>query len=79
MTDKMYGSCESVEEVVMDYGTIESGNRKTRSGLKSDAAGAEICGVLCFEMEAACFMITFPCLVIGSICNCANSHQKKKC
>ncbi|CAI7613127.1 unnamed protein product [Penicillium viridicatum] len=34
--------------------------------------------VLCFEMEAAGLMNTFPCLVIRGICNYSDSHKNKE-
>ena len=39
---------------------------------------AELGGVLCFEMEAAGLMNSFPCLVIRSICDYADSHKNKR-
>jgi hypothetical protein len=38
----------------------------------------ELGGVLCFEMEAAGLMNTFPCLVIRGICDYADSHKNKR-
>lgn len=35
-------------------------------------------GVLCFEMEAAGLMNTFPCLVIRGICDYSDSHKNKE-
>lgn len=34
--------------------------------------------VLCFEMEAAGLMNTFPCLVIRGICDYSDSHKSKE-
>jgi nucleoside phosphorylase len=34
--------------------------------------------VLCFEMEAAGLMNSFPCLIIRGICDYADSHKNKK-
>jgi nucleoside phosphorylase len=34
--------------------------------------------VLCFEMEAAGLMNSFPCLVIRGICDYADSHKNKQ-
>ena len=33
---------------------------------------------MCFEMEAAGLMNTFPCLVIRGICDYADSHKNKR-
>ena len=66
------------EEVVVHYGTIASGNQVIKDGIKRDVLSAELGGVICFEMEAAGLMNTFPCLVIRGICDYADSHKNKK-
>jgi nucleoside phosphorylase len=65
------------EEVVLHYGTIASGNQVMRSAAERDKVSAELGGVLCFEMEAAGLMDSFPCLVIRGICDYADSHKNK--
>jgi nucleoside phosphorylase len=35
-------------------------------------------GVLCFEMEAAGLVNSFPCLVVRGICDYADSHKNKE-
>jgi len=69
---------ESEEEVVVHYGTIASGNRVIRNAAERDKVSAELGGVLCFEMEAAGLMNSFPCLVIRGICDYADSHKNKR-
>ncbi|KAF2182636.1 hypothetical protein K469DRAFT_669646 [Zopfia rhizophila CBS 207.26] len=69
---------ESEEEVVVHYGTIASGNQVMRNAAERDKVSAELGGVLCFEMEAAGLMNTFPCLVIRGICDYADSHKNKR-
>jgi ankyrin repeat protein/nucleoside phosphorylase len=69
---------ESEEEVVVHYGTIASGNQVMRNATERDKVSAELGGVLCFEMEAAGLMNSFPCLVIRGICDYADSHKNKK-
>ena len=69
---------ESDEEVVLHYGTIASGNQVMRSAAERDRVSAELGGVLCFEMEAAGLMNSFPCLVIRGICDYADSHKNKR-
>ena len=69
---------KSDEEVMMHYGTIASGNKVMRSATERDRVSAELGGVLCFEMEAAGLMNTFPCLVIRGICDYADSHKNKQ-
>jgi nucleoside phosphorylase len=59
------------------YGTIASGNSVTRDGVKRDKLQKEH-GILCFEMEAAGLMNTFPCLVIRGICDYSDSHKNKR-
>ncbi|KAH8799428.1 nucleoside phosphorylase domain-containing protein [Xylogone sp. PMI_703] len=69
---------EEREEVVVHYGTIASGNEVMRDGTTRDKVSAELGGVLCFEMEAAGLMNTYPCLVIRGICDYADSHKNKR-
>ncbi|KAN0082002.1 hypothetical protein V8E54_003300 [Elaphomyces granulatus] len=66
------------QEVLIHYGTIASGNQVMREAAKRDRISAELGGVLCFEMEAAGLMNSFPCLVIRGICDYADSHKNKK-
>jgi nucleoside phosphorylase len=49
-----------------------------RSAAERDRVSAELGGVLCFEMEAAGLMNSFPCLVIRGICDYADSHKNKR-
>jgi len=66
------------QEVVVHYGTIASGNQVMRDGTTRDRKSLELGGVLCFEMEAAGLMDSFPCLVIRGICDYADSHKNKR-
>src|SRR2546423_1668610 len=59
------------------YGTIASGSRVMRHGKTRERWRRES-DVLCFEMEAAGLMDTFPCLVIRGICDYADSHKNKR-
>ncbi|KAF1990925.1 hypothetical protein K402DRAFT_438562 [Aulographum hederae CBS 113979] len=43
-----------------------------------DQISSDFGDVLCFEMEAAGLMNSFPCLVIRGICDYADSHKNKK-
>ncbi|KAF2787010.1 kinesin light chain [Melanomma pulvis-pyrius CBS 109.77] len=63
---------------VVHYGTIASGNKVMRDGMVRDQISSELGGVLCFEMEAAGLMNSFPCLVIRGICDYADSHKNKR-
>jgi nucleoside phosphorylase len=69
---------DSGEEVVVHYGTIASGNQVMRSAAERDRVSAELGGVLCFEMEAAGLMNSFPCLVVRGVCDYADSHKNKR-
>ena len=69
---------ESNEEVVSHYGTIASGNQVMKNAAQRDGVSAELGGVLCFEMEAAGLMNSFPCLVVRGICDYADSHKNKR-
>lgn len=68
----------SSTEIVIHYGTIASGNQVIEDGNTRDRLSLELGGVLCFEMEAAGLMNSFPCLVIRGICDYADSHKNKK-
>jgi nucleoside phosphorylase len=64
--------------VEVHYGTIASGNQVIKDAKERDKVSAELGGVLCFEMEAAGLMNSFPCLVIRGICDYADSHKNKR-
>ncbi|KAF2732280.1 TPR repeat protein, partial [Polyplosphaeria fusca] len=66
------------EEVVSHYGTIASGNLVMKNAAERDRVSAELGGVLCFEMEAAGLMNSFPCLVVRGICDYSDSHKNKR-
>ena len=66
------------QDIMVHYGTIASGNLVMRDGTTRDIVSSEFGGVLCFEMEAAGLMNSFPCLVIRGICDYADSHKNKK-
>jgi len=66
------------QEILIHYGTIASGNQVIKEAAKRDWISAQLGGVLCFEMEAAGLMNSFPCLVIRGICDYADSHKNKK-
>jgi nucleoside phosphorylase len=66
------------QEIMVHYGTIASGNQVMRDGVTRDRLSSELGGILCFEMEAAGLMNSFPCLVIRGICDYADSHKNKR-
>ncbi|KAF2628862.1 hypothetical protein BU25DRAFT_409876 [Macroventuria anomochaeta] len=69
---------DSEEEVAVHYGTIASGNQVIKNAALRDRLSAELGGVLCFEMEAAGLMNSFPCLVVRGVCDYADSHKNKR-
>ena len=81
--------CDSHQEIARDqrdsiepeihYGIIASGNRLIKDGPTRDSTiqgTGEEC--ICFEMEAAGLMNSFPCLVIRGICDYADSHKNDR-
>ncbi|KAK8105219.1 hypothetical protein PG999_008578 [Apiospora kogelbergensis] len=62
---------------VLFYGNIASGNQVMRDGVARDRHSQALGGVLCFEMEAAGLMNSFPCLVFRGICDYADAHNNK--
>lgn len=64
-------------EPQIHYGTIGSANQVMRSGLTRDMIAKEL-GVICFEMEAAGLMNSFPCLVIRGISDYADTHKNNR-
>ena len=59
------------------YGNIASGDEVVKDGPTRDRIAREE-GILCFEMEAAGLMDTFPCVVIRGVCDYADSHKNKR-
>ncbi|OJJ35859.1 hypothetical protein ASPWEDRAFT_69133 [Aspergillus wentii DTO 134E9] len=66
------------QPVRVHYGTIASGNQVMRDGVTREHISTQLGGILCFEMEAAGLMNSFPCLVIRGICDYADSHKDKR-
>jgi nucleoside phosphorylase len=62
---------------VIHYGTIASGNQVMQHGVTRDRLRQEH-GILCFEMEAAGLMNSFPCIVIRGVCDYSDSHKNKR-
>ncbi|PYH76158.1 putative G-protein beta WD-40 repeats-containing protein [Aspergillus uvarum CBS 121591] len=60
----------------LHYGTIGSADQVMKDALLRDKWAREE-GIICFEMEAAGLMDSFPCLVIRGICDYADSHKNK--
>ncbi|KAJ5781425.1 uncharacterized protein N7518_009908 [Penicillium psychrosexuale] len=59
------------------HGLIASGNQLIKNALIRDQLAAEK-DILCFEMEAAGLINTFPYLVIRGICDYSDSHKNKE-
>ena len=62
-------------DIVVHYGTIASGNRVIKNATERNLLNSQFKGVLCFEMEAAGLLNTWPCLVIRGISDYADSHK----
>jgi nucleoside phosphorylase len=62
---------------VIHYGLIASGNQVMKDGALREKCREEL-GILCFEMEAAGLMDSFPCLVIRGISNYSDSHMNDR-
>lgn len=67
---------EDEDDMQIHYGLIASANSLMKDALVRDQL-IEDKNVLCFEMEAAGLMNSFPCLVIRGICDYADSHKSK--
>jgi len=68
---------EEEDNPAIHYGIIASANQLMKDALVRDKLSAEK-DVLCFEMEAAGLMNSFPCLVIRGICDYSDSHKNKE-
>ncbi|KAH8802971.1 putative G-protein beta WD-40 repeat-containing protein [Xylogone sp. PMI_703] len=64
------------DSVHLHYGTIGSADQVMRDALLRDE-WAKNENIICFEMEAAGLMDSFPCLVIRGICDYADTHKNK--
>ena len=62
---------------IVHFGLIASANQVMRDAVTREALRRAM-DVLCFEMEAAGLMDTFPCLVIRGISDYADSHKNKR-
>ncbi|KAF4534640.1 uncharacterized protein LTHEOB_12918 [Lasiodiplodia theobromae] len=61
------------------YGLIASGNTLVKDATVRDSILKEVGDdCICFEMEAAGLMNSFPCLVIRGICDYADSHKNDR-
>ncbi|KAK6337064.1 hypothetical protein TWF718_009850 [Orbilia javanica] len=66
-----------LQDPVIHYGVIASGNQVMRSGNARDIIARQL-DALCFEMEAAGLMDILPCLPIRGICDYSDSHKNKE-
>jgi nucleoside phosphorylase len=87
--DRLYKATEPYEEIQREprestepeihYGTIASGNTLFKDAIHRDKILEDIgqeC--ICFEMEAAGLMNTFPCIVIRGICDYGDVHKSDR-
>ncbi|CAH0051280.1 unnamed protein product [Clonostachys solani] len=63
------------QDPVVHFGLIASGNQVIKDAATRDRLRQELGNVLCFEMEAAGLMNSFPCLVIRGISDYADYHK----
>jgi nucleoside phosphorylase len=68
---------EDDDNPAIHYGLIASANQLMKDAIIRDKLATEK-EVLCFEMEAAGLMNSFPCLVIRGICDYSDSHKNKE-
>ena len=68
---------EEEDNPAIHYGLIASANNLMKDALVRDKLAAEK-NILCFEMEAAGLMNSFPCLVIRGICDYSDSHKNEE-
>ncbi|KAK8851806.1 purine and uridine phosphorylase [Apiospora arundinis] len=76
--DVLDREARATADPVLFFGTIASGNQVMKDGPTRDRYSRELGGVLCFEMEAAGLMNSFPCLVVRGICDYADAHKNKR-
>ncbi|KAJ5267146.1 hypothetical protein N7478_009954 [Penicillium angulare] len=67
---------EDEDNPAIHYGLIASANQLMKDAIVRDKLAMEN-GVLCFEMEAAGLLDSFPYLVIRGICDYSDSHKNK--
>ncbi|KAJ5769237.1 hypothetical protein N7520_003796 [Penicillium odoratum] len=65
------------DPVRIHYGAIASGNLVMKDSMARDTIARQL-DVICFEMETAGLMDTFPCLPIRGICDYSDSHKSKE-
>ncbi|KAH8429197.1 uncharacterized protein LDX57_006866 [Aspergillus melleus] len=69
--------CRPDDEPRIFYGLVASGNKVIRDAKMRDQL-AQDHGIICFEMEAAGLMNTFPSLIVRGICDYSDSHKNKR-
>lgn len=68
---------ELEDNPAIHHGLVASANQLMKDATARDRLAMER-DVLCFEMEAAGLMNSFPCLVIRGICDYSDSHKNKE-
>ena len=63
-----------VDDPVIHYGLIASANQLMKDAVIRDALIKKY-DVLCFEMESAGLMDSFPCVVIRGVCDYSDTHK----
>lgn len=62
---------------LIHYGLIGSADQLMKNAMDRDCLAKRF-NIICFEMEAAGLMNTFPCLAVRGICDYSDSHKNKK-
>ncbi|RYP59082.1 hypothetical protein DL770_010287 [Monosporascus sp. CRB-9-2] len=70
-------SPRSDETPKIHYGVVASGNQVMKHAKTRDRLAREL-DIICFEMEAAGLIDSFPCLVIRGICDYSDSYKNKQ-
>lgn len=68
---------EDDDSPAVHYGLIASGHLRVKDAGFRDQLAQEK-GVICFEMEAAGVMNSFPCIVIRGVCDYCDSHGNQQ-
>ncbi|KAH7186027.1 uncharacterized protein B0J16DRAFT_287926, partial [Fusarium flagelliforme] len=68
---------EENDDPEIHYGIIASANSLMKDAKIRDKLSSER-GIICFEMEAAGLINTFPCIVIRGICDYADTHKNDR-
>ncbi|KAF2228196.1 hypothetical protein BDZ85DRAFT_13058 [Elsinoe ampelina] len=76
---EIFRQARKTSDPSVHYGIIASGDTVVKDGLSRQAILDRLGDdCMCFEMEAAGLMNTFPCLVVRGICDYADTHKNDR-